>query len=197
MIKKIIIGVLLVGAFVSLTFGVVEPVFAQAGGNNPSADGAKSGNGYQAQVNICLGDGSGYGPGTCDGDCDREPPLDGSGNKYGAHQNNAGMGAGAGIANVEEWVTVSGVVDSVEPTVWTITLEDGTVKEIYGRLLSFLIEQGFTVSPDVSLVLTGYYQDDNFGLAEIEDITTGETIALRDENGCPLWAGNRRGGWSD
>jgi hypothetical protein len=195
--KKIVIGVLLTAAFVSLAFGVVEPVFAQAGGNNPSAEDAKTGNGYQARLNTCLGDGSGYGPGTCDGDCDNEPPLDGSGNKYGAFQNNAGMGAGTDMAPVEEWITVSGVVNSVDPAIWTVTLEDGTVKEIYGRLLDFLNEQGFIVSSSDSLVLTGYYQDDNFGLAEIENITTGETIALRDEYGRPLWAGNRHGGWSD
>jgi hypothetical protein len=101
------------------------------------------------------------------------------------------------LVNQEEWVTYTGTVESVEPTIWTIVLDDGTIIEIYGRTLSFLKEQGFTVDTGDSLNLTGFYHDDVFGLSTIEDITTGENVPLRDENSRPLWAGNRRGGWSD
>jgi hypothetical protein len=197
MTKKLMTVFLLTAAFVSLMFGMVEPVFAQAGGSAPSSEEVNRGHGYGVKLNSNAVDGTGYGPGTCDADCDRKPPLDGSGNKYGAVYNNAGSGDGTGLVNQEEWVTYTGTVESVEPTIWTIVLDDGTIIEIYGRTLSFLKEQGFTVDTGDSLNLTGFYHDDVFGLSTIEDITTGENVPLRDENSRPLWAGNRRGGWSD
>ena len=37
--------------------------------------------------------------------------------------------------------------------------------------------------------MTGFYEDGEFKAGTVENLTTGETIILRDETGRPMWAG--------
>ena len=43
-----------------------------------------------------------------------------------------------------------------------------------------------------SVSLTGFYEDGDFEVGQIDDQTTGQTVSLRDESGRPLWAGRGR-----
>jgi len=218
MIKKVFVGVLLAGVFVLLVFGAVNRTFAKTVDNEPLAINqnlsAESGSGnehgnqnkeFDGRQNDCIADGEAYGPGAgagnCDSDCDPDPALDGSGNGYRAgnngmgasHSEQPGGGDGVGQANVEEWITYSGVVESVSSDVWVISLENDSRLELDGRMLRYLIEQGFTVDEGDTLTLTGFYDGDDFEVGKIENTTAGDILLVRDENGRPLWAGGRGG----
>lgn len=162
----------------------------------------------------CIGDGQAYGagsgfrPGNAAGNI--KPPLDGTGYGFGVTNPEAGFGWGigarpegaprdgthAGIADVseDEWVTVSGVVESVSDTLWVITLEDGTSLEVFGRPLSCLVALGFNVNPGDAVSITGFYNESFFAIGEVSDLTSGESALIRESDGQPLWAGGRRGG---
>jgi len=112
----------------------------------------------------------------------------------GQPQGGSGVGNGVGLAFVEEWLTETGVVKSVETDLWVVVLSDGTALEIEGRILSYLEEQGFTVNSGDALNLMVFEENEDYEVGQIENLTTGEIAVVRDENGRPLWAGGRQGG---
>lgn len=221
MIKKIFVGVLLAGVFVLLVFGAVNRTFAKTADNEPLAinqnisagTGGTYGGGDHHRdddcgVNNSIEDGKVYGRGTGAGQgvnaSDCESPMNGGGNAYdvsnGAWAGPSGApgdGDGTGQANVEEWMTYSGVMESATTDVWVISLENGSLLELDGQVLRYLVEHGFTVSEGDELSLTGFYDGEDFEVGKIDSITTGESILVRDENGRPLWAGGRGGRWSE
>jgi hypothetical protein len=76
-----------------------------------------------------------------------------------------------------------------------VTLEDNTTLEVANRAWRYAQEQGFTPQQSDPIRLTGFYEsDDHFEVSLIENLGGGESIQIRDENGRPMWAGNRRGG---
>lgn len=105
-----------------------------------------------------------------------------------------GDGTSTGIAEVEEWLTITGAVASTDPDLWVVTLSDGTSLDIEGRALSFLTELGFTVSVDDNLSLQVFLEDGEYEIGQIENQTTGAIAVIREESGRPLWAGGRQGG---
>ncbi len=183
----------------------------QGGGRNGT--GADAGAGNNGSGNQSAG---GYGdPEDCDpdrvgndnptGTGNAESPLDGSGYQGGGGNDAAfgqggpsedapGDGIGEGQVNVNAWETFEGSVQSVESDLWLISLEDGSLYEIEGRALSYAAEQGFSTTVGNVLSLTGFFEAGEFEIGAIEDLSTGESVMLRDETGRPLWAGGRRGG---
>jgi hypothetical protein len=222
MIKKIFVGVVIAAVFGLLVLGAVNRTLAKAVDNSPLAlnqageggpGGGKHGDGADESGNQDRG---GHGdPGDCSTDragngspagiASEESPQDGSGYQGGSGNNGTpGQGGpsanvpcdgiGEGQANVDAWKTLTGTVQSVESDLWQITLEDGSLVEIEGRALSFAQEQGFSLAVGHDLSLTGFFENGAFEAGKIENLTSGESIMLRDETGRPLWAGGRRGG---
>ncbi|MCD4685177.1 MAG: hypothetical protein K8S97_04495 [Anaerolineae bacterium] len=116
----------------------------------------------------------------------------------GGQGNNQGQTADAGNpldeAVVDEWITLEGTVVAVDEDMLTVILNEGDTLVIEGRALSFAQEQGFAVVVDDRLTLAGSYEDDKFEVGQIENLTTGQAVTLREENGRPLWSGRGRGG---
>jgi len=230
MVKKVFVGVLIAAAFGLLVFGAVNRTLAKSLDTEPLAlsesaqyGGGGNGNGYvelkqnqvlDGGVDDCIadgeaygegsGDGIGYGPG--DGTGYVDGPEDGSGYGIGSGNGNQPVdapqdGTGDGIADVDEWLTFNGTVESVASDLVVIVLDDGTVFELEGRTLSYITEMGFTLNLGDSVTMLGFYED---GLIEIGQITlsTGESITIRTDDGTPLWAGGgnsangQRGGGS-
>ncbi len=219
MIKKVFVGVLLAAAFGLLVFGGANRTLAKGLDSEPLAlsESAQAGNGgngnggslnyqYQEQVrdggvDDCIADGqaygrgSGFGLGNADGNV--EPPEDGTGYGYGSDRGAGNQpegapldGTGDGIADVDEWITVSGVVESVSSYAVVVTLSDGTVVTLDGRELSYLSELGFVAETGDSLTIVGFYEDGIFKVGQVENTTTGQTTVIREDDGSPLWAGN-------
>ena len=191
-----------------------EPLLQQE--NVAAGYGGGNGNGnsqtYQNQVldggrDDCIGDGEAYGTGTGYGAGyaagNEVPPQDGTGYGFGIGTSDSAYGKGVGgqpedapadgtgdgIADVDEWLTYDATVNSTDSLLWVVTLEDGTVIEIDGRTLSYVTDLGFTVNPGDSLVIVGFFEDGIFEVGQIENLTSGDSVVIRDEDGTPLWAG--------
>jgi hypothetical protein len=101
---------------------------------------------------------------------------------------------GTGQAEVDEWLTLSGTVTSADADLLVVETAGGEVA-VENRGWWYAQEQGFTVQVGDELVLTGFYENEDFEVGQIEDLTSGQTVTLRDETGRPMWAGRgRRGG---
>lgn len=222
MIKKIFIGILLAGAFGLLVLGAVNRTLAKSAENEPLAISKNKseekgvGIGNQGQNQSLNADSEDFLPGGRNAES-RTPSGGGQGNGItenpangtgfqGGNRTDTGNGQGSqpegaptdrtgtGIAEVEEWLTVTGTVESTSADLWVINLTEGGMLEIEGRLLSYLLENGFSVSPEDFLSITGFMEGDAFEVGAIENTTTNESISVREVSGRPLWAGGRRGG---
>jgi len=47
----------------------------------------------------------------------------------------------------------------------------------------------FRLSVGDEIVVRGFHEDGEFKAGTVENVTTGETITLRDASGRPMWAG--------
>jgi hypothetical protein len=98
-------------------------------------------------------------------------------------------------AHVDDLLSVVGTVGSVESSALVVQTTDGQEVVVEGRAWRFAQELGFTAQVDDHLTLTGFYEDGEFKVSQIEDVTSGQKVIVRDESGRPIWAGGgRRGG---
>jgi len=184
MLKKIVLGTLLVGLIGILVVGAVIRTMdktervAEASGRGYGRNGAEVGT-YAAGVS-----GQGFG-------------QDGNRGGYGGRgrEDAPGDQTGTGQANVEEWLTLQGTVVSVDADVLVVQTVSSEQVTMENRPWWFAQEQGFSAQVGDQVTLTGFYEGDRFEVGQIDDITNGQTVLVRDENGRPLWAGRgRRGG---
>jgi hypothetical protein len=100
---------------------------------------------------------------------------------------------GTGQADVGEWLTLQGTVASVDSNALVVQTRDGEQVTVENRAWWFAQDQGFSAQVGDEVRLTGFYEGDELEVGQIDDITTGQTVLVRDENGRPLWAGQGRG----
>lgn len=93
-----------------------------------------------------------------------------------------------------EWADYEGNVVSIDSSMILVEMEDGFEIMIEGRALVFMQDSGFVTNVGNTLLISGFYEDDEYKVATIIDQTTGESIVVRDEGGRPGWAGNGWGG---
>ncbi len=90
-----------------------------------------------------------------------------------------------------QWVTVSGVVLSIDDGQMTVETESGAVV-IADRPWSYALEAGFTAQVGDQVTIQGFYEGETF---EVGQLTNGDlVVSIREETGRPLWAGGRGGG---
>ncbi len=105
-----------------------------------------------------------------------------------------GDGTGTGQAEVDEWLTLSGTVTNADASLLAVKLDNGELVEMIGRPWSYAQGEGFTASTGDAVTLLGFYENDEFEVGRIDNLTTGLSVAIRDESGRPLWAGGGRRG---
>jgi hypothetical protein len=106
-----------------------------------------------------------------------------------------GDGTGTGQAQVDEWLTLQGTVTSVDADTLVVQTDGGEQVTVNNRAWWFAQDQGFATQAGDRVTLTGFYEDGDFEVGQIDDLTTGQTVTLRDDSGRPSWAGRgRRGG---
>ena len=106
----------------------------------------------------------------------------------------AGDGEGTGLAEVDEWLELPGTVASVDASLMAVHMDNGELVEMIGRPWTFAQEQGFTASEGDRVTLTGFYEDGEFEVGKLENMTTGLLVPIREDSGRPLWAGGGRRG---
>jgi len=108
--------------------------------------------------------------------------FDGSGRNSGA-----GQGRNETERNIE-WDTLTGKVTAVDGDV-TIQTAEGDVLVGMGQSA---YREDFALEVGDEVTVLGFHEDGEFKAGTVENLTTGETITLRDETGRPLWAGQGR-----
>jgi hypothetical protein len=105
-----------------------------------------------------------------------------------------GDGTGTGQAVVDEWLTLSGTVISVDASLLAVQLDNGELVEMIGRPWTFAQEQGFTAEVGDRVTVVGFYEGDELEVGQIDNVSSGLGVEIREESGRPLWAGRGRRG---
>ncbi len=90
---------------------------------------------------------------------------------------------------VKELTMMDGQVLSISNRGLSIQLSDGQVLEITGRAWRYAQGLGFGVQAGDIIWLEGYAEEGGFEAALMTNLDTGQSVALRDESGHPLWNG--------
>jgi hypothetical protein len=93
---------------------------------------------------------------------------------------------------VGTWLTVDGTVVVLEGDELTIKTADSELK-VHLCPEWYWETQGITLNAGDEVAISGFYEGDDFEVGHVENLTTGESVTLRDESGRPMWAG--RGRW--
>jgi len=131
----------------------------------------------------------------------RAPGL-GAGNSGG---NGAGKGSGQGrqgdnrsyedpLADhpSESWMELTGKVTTLEDDRVVVETDEGSVEVHLGPEWYWEAE-GITLEVGDVVEIVGFYEGNTFEVAEVENLTGGGAVSLRDETGRPLWAGRGNG----
>jgi len=200
MLKKIVLGTLLVGLIGILVAGAVSRTMdktervAEASGRGYGRNGAEAGT-YAAggSTRLTTGGSTGLttgGLGQGRGGYAQDSNRGGYGGR--GREDAPGDQTGTGQANVEEWLTLQGTVVSVDADALVVQTVNGEQVTMENRPWWFAQEQGFSAQVGNQVTLIGFYEGDDLEVGQIDDITSGQTVLVRDENGRPLWAGRGR-----
>jgi len=210
MLKKIVLGTLLIGLIGVLVAGAVIRTMdrtervAEAQGYGHGRGNGKAG------AYVTGGSGQGFVVRPRRAQSRRAQP-NGHGGYGGQGREDAPAINSTGQANVEEWLTLQGTVVSVDADTLVVQTASGEQVTMENRPWWFAQEQGFSAQVGDQVTLVGFYEGGDpsatlrqgsgqsseqcFEVSRIDDATKDQTVLVRDENGRPLWAGRgRRGG---
>lgn len=115
-----------------------------------------------------------------------------SGGGQGRQRNNDAYSEPLADHPSQTWITLRGVVATLDNGILTIETDDGTTQVHLGPEW-YWESEAITLAVGDSVAATGFYEDDAFEVARVENLTSGEAVTLRDETGRPLWAGRGNG----
>jgi hypothetical protein len=115
--------------------------------------------------------------------------LDTTGDGRGSSGSRGGAG-GRGQSNSgpdEEivWEIVTGEVIAADDEI-IVQTSQGSIQISLGQAA---YREGFAINEGDLVTVTGFYEDGEFKAGTVDNISTGESITLRDGNGRPMWAG--------
>jgi len=198
-VKIGIVGLLAAALVGGSAYIVLRPSEAQAiqerGGRGQEQASEPSGDkGYGAKNDQGQNPGSGNGRGNGVANASDNGAGLGNGNGQGAGggkgNSEESKGSGEGYA-ATEWLTVSGEVIGLLDDELTIQAAEGEMVVHLGPEWYWEAE-GIALDPGDEVEVTGFYEGDEFETARIENLTTGESVTLRDDSGRPMWAGHGR-----
>ncbi|MBN1565651.1 MAG: hypothetical protein JXA10_17530, partial [Anaerolineae bacterium] len=96
--------------------------------------------------------------------------------------------------SAEDWVTIEGVVSTINAQQLTMQAQTGELLDLQLGSADFMAEQGISFATGDPISVLGFWQGDVFNAGEITKTQTGERLMLLDPNGRPLWAGPGRAG---
>ena len=92
-------------------------------------------------------------------------------------------------AQVDEWITIEGKLESFQRGSMVMKKSDGTLVNFQTGQPRFFEEQNITFQPGDQIIVTGFYENEQVMAGDITQVATGLRVMLRDPNGRPLWAG--------
>ena len=112
-------------------------------------------------------------------------------------QGNGGQGTGTGIpqADISGATTVHGVVNSVDLTGMSVTLDDGTILYVQFGNSRYSQSIGFAPQAGEAVTINGFIGDQGlYSAISVTVDSTAQTFTFRDANGSPMWAGGNGNG---
>jgi hypothetical protein len=198
MIKKWIIGTMLVGLTGVLVYGAINRTIARSivDRGNTSSEARGNGrdevaNGYSEEVrrNDREETANGY-----------IEEVRGNGRGGGRKGENVGLDSDQAVsqgyfpeivqADDVDWMTLTGEAAGEDDFGLVVLISDGSQIEVSGRAWSYALSQGFSVKVGDRISVTGYYeQPDHLTPGTVVNLTNSQEIQLRDEVGHPMWSG--------
>jgi len=189
-----VVGVLAVALLAGTAYILLNPTQAQ--GQGPTGDQGQgrgrseiwqSGEGT-TDSSTAYGQGQGQGRRNGGNEAQGQGAFGGAGAFDGSGRNS---GAGQGrneTVRIVEWETLTGKVIIVDDEI-TIQTAEGQVLVGMGQSA---YREGFALEVGDEITVLGFHEDGEFKAGTVENLTTGETIVLRDEAGRPMWSGQGR-----
>lgn len=171
MFKKILKWTIYAGVVGLLIFGAVIRTEAKAGQEYPRSETE-----IGKVTNESLGQGGGAG-------------------RSGEEPGRIGVFSGTGeellLAAEEEhdWISLTGVVTSLDVESLWIEIDQVEPLEITGRAWRYILESGFVLEVGDLVELDGFYENDEFEVSSLMDLTSDESLQIREDSGRPLWSG--------
>ena len=123
-------------------------------------------------------------------------PIGGQGSGAAGERGQGGRGGNAptdrpqaGVEGVE-WLTVEGVIASVDSGLLIVETDDGELIEIALGPEHYWTAQGVSLNVGAALSVRYFAEDGENKAGAITLVDSGETLLLRDETGRPLWSGS-------
>jgi hypothetical protein len=180
MIKKAVLGTLLVGLVGVLVAGAIIYTVDKTG--NAEARGLGQGRGCSEQI--------GYEVQQAAWNSNADTQRNGRG----------GNAQGGGVlerqypnyeAAPEAWVLYEGTVMQAPAAGVDLIIKTGSGEEVViGSGPGYLEDQGLMLQAGESVQVQGYWEDGEFKAAQVTRLQDGQTVTLRDEIGRPAWAGS-------
>lgn len=92
------------------------------------------------------------------------------------------------VPALADWETLPTVVYETRPNGIWLRSDDGREVRIRRAAWEYAHSQGFMVEKGDRIILTGYQIDAEFDIGSMRSEVNGLTVALRDDNGRPLWS---------
>ena len=167
MFKKIIVGTLILGLVGILVIGAINRTNVKTG--NTEARGQGRGRSNEA-ITYTTNGGQAQGGGQGRGNTSQ--------------------------AQVVEGLTLQGTVVSVDNTTLLVQTSSGEQVTVENRPWQYALGANFSAQVSDQVTLTGYSQSGVFEVSQINNLTNGKSVALRDATGRPGWSGRgqRNGG---
>ncbi len=176
MVKKIVLGSLFVGFIGVLIYGAILRTNAKTSSGSMEGHGAGTGSGRGrasiteiTEVTISRGQGQGRNQ----TERTTNEPL-----------------ASIQSERVSEWQTVEGTVSSIGSEAMVVELADGRQVLVEGQPWLYAQTQPFSPQVGHQLVMQIFEEDDELKPGQIDNLTNGETVTLRLDNGQPMWSGS-------
>lgn len=185
MLKKIVLGTLCIGFIGILIYGAILRTNAKTSSGDSRGPGLGTGLGRgrgdtveTTDVAYSRGQGQGQRRSQTARDAS-EQPVDASG----LEQNSASQND-----RVAEWQTVEGTVISIGTEAMVVELVDGHQILVEGQPWLYVQSQAFSPQIGDQVALKVFEEDDELKPGQIDNLSNGETITLRLEDGQPMWA---------
>jgi hypothetical protein len=192
MLKKVVLGTMFVILAGGLATGAVIRTLDKTGQTEQQVGSGRgfgqSSTNENSQVSEGQGNGNGQGGTGSNGNSTSS-----------ASRGRGGNGDGDGPELLAEensdhaWETYSGVVSAVSESALTIEIDNEESIIVDGRAWTYMQDQAFSIEQGDEVNFEGFYEDGEFKVSSIENLTTNMSIVLRDADGRPSWAGGGRG----
>lgn len=183
MMKRVLLGALLVGLIAVLVIGAINRTRAWDKQAVGSAGQGERGDEVPAVESIegalaTEQQGSSSGDGTRDSQ---------------QNSNKPDSGTGTAQAAIHDWLELHGQVESVDEVALIVAILEGENEILDCRAWEFAQEQGFLAQVGDQVLLRGFFQEGDFKVGQVDNLTNGQSVILRNSDGMPLWTGTGKG----